>query len=126
MANFNGQAGSVTYNMITHSVTDWKGDWETPEINTTSTGAGGFYTGITGPQKFSGTFKMFLDSSALATGNCIPGYGTQATLSLLIGNTAKAISGTANILKATIDNPAEDGVTYEVAYTMTGSFTVPS
>lgn len=122
--HFIGQDGDFTFGANTYSVLTWSGDEETKEIDTTSTGDGGFSTNITGVYHFAGTAEMCADSDALQITPLMAGQ--QGALQLEVGNTGKSFEGTANLTKASVKNPAEDKVTFSVSFVFTGEYTRPN
>lgn len=124
MAHANGQGGSVTVGATTYSVLSWQGDDEAAPLKTTGTGDGGFYTGITAPNHMSGSFEIAIDvanppTTALKS-------GVQGAASFPLANSGKPYTGTINILKFSVKNPADGLVTGTVNWEFTGPYTTPA
>jgi len=115
----NGQDGSVTFNSGVILVTNWDGDDETPDLDTTNTGSGGFEENIAGVSKATANTTFPLPSTGVSLTT-----GTSAELSLQLGDSDLTFSGTFRLKTVKYSNPAKGVVTATASWVSNGSYTV--
>lgn len=131
-AAYSGLQGTVTAGGTDMQVTDSAFDVEVGDIDTSTTGDGGFEDSIDGLTKVSGSFDFFYNKTRNPFGaltNLLPGAprtsGTYPSLAFGTGG-GDTISGTARITKLSKKGSVKDGIMYTASFTSKGVWTFPS
>jgi hypothetical protein len=122
---FAGIDGNVTMGGEIYSVREWKLSIEGDVIKVTSTADGGWRTQIIGPVGGEGTFKINADCEEFPLETLVPVATTCGVTPVAavfeLGSSGQTITCNCRLVKADVNNPAEEEVTIEYSFVTTGA-----
>lgn len=122
----NGFGGNITFAGQALDVAEWEITATGEAVDSTNTGDGGWDSNILGSKAWEASCKAYYDSAAVPTGAAGYVNGARGSATFLEGNTAKAYSGTVQIVSIKPTNVVKGINSFDVSFKGSGSLTFTS
>lgn len=122
-----GTSGDLTFDSITLKVISWNFTDEGTEIETTNKSSGGYFEGMIGKRKGSGSCEAIWDGDILYGDPPVIKSGNSAAFALPLSDAsgADSISGTAYVNSVAYTHDLDGTFKYTMNFTATGRYYLP-